>query len=103
MKYYFLIPVLVVLAVAVVVFIVILNAAERRIPVQYAKRVVGRKMYGGQASTFHEGEHVRRSAIIFAQTSPSLPATIWLSSAFPRRAPLAAASTTRSTPSLCCI
>lgn len=62
-KYYFLIPVLVVLAVAVVVFIVILNAAERRIPVQYAKRVVGRKMYGGQSTHIpHQGEHERRYA-----------------------------------------
>ena len=49
-KYYFLIPVFVVLAISVIVFIVILNAAERRIPVQYAKRVVGRKMYGGQST-----------------------------------------------------
>ena len=38
------------LALVVVVFVVILTNAERRIPVQYAKRVVGRKMYGGQAS-----------------------------------------------------
>ena len=33
-----------------VVFVVILTNAERRIPVQYAKRVMGRQMYGGQAS-----------------------------------------------------
>ena len=76
-KYYFLIPVLVVLAVAVVVFIVILNAAERRIPVQYAKRVVGRKMYGGQST--HIPIKVNMSGvmpIIFAQAIASLPATI---------------------------
>ena len=76
-KYYFLIPVLVVLAVAVVVFIVILNAAERRIPVQYAKRVVGRKMYGGQST--HIPIKVNMSGvmpIIFAQSIASLPATI---------------------------
>ena len=45
---------------AMVVLIVHVNGAERRIPVQYAKRQVGRKMYGGQAS--HEGQYVRRSA-----------------------------------------
>ena len=60
-KYYFLIPVLVVLAVAVVVFIVILNAAERRIPVQYAKRVVGRKMYGCLLYTSGKTVWVRKS------------------------------------------
>lgn len=43
-------PLLVVLALVAVLFVVILTNAERRIPVQYAKRVMGRKMYGGQAS-----------------------------------------------------
>ncbi len=47
---------------ALIVFIVFVNDAERRIPVQYAKRVVGRKMYGGQAPPAHEGQYVRRSA-----------------------------------------
>ena len=47
-QYYVFLPLLVVLALAAVVFV--LTNAERRIPVQYAKRVVGRKMYGGQAS-----------------------------------------------------
>lgn len=73
-KYYFLIPVLVVLAVAVVVFIVILNAAERRIPVQYAKRVVGRKMYGGQST--HIPIKVNMSGVmpvIFASAILSIP------------------------------
>ena len=76
-KYYFLIPVLVVLAVAVVVFIVILNAAERRIPVQYAKRVVGRKMYGGQST--HLPIKVNASGvmpIIFASSILALPQTV---------------------------
>lgn len=49
-QYYVLVPVVVVLFVAAVAAIVYMNAAERRIPVQYAKRVVGRKMYGGQSS-----------------------------------------------------
>ena len=65
---------LVVLAVAVVVFIVILNAAERRIPVQYAKRVVGRKMYGGQST--HIPIKVNMSGVmpvIFASALASIP------------------------------
>ena len=76
-KYYFLIPVFVVLAISVIVFIVILNAAERRIPVQYAKRVVGRKMYGGQST--HLPIKVNASGvmpIIFASSILSLPQTI---------------------------
>ena len=63
---------------AMVVLIVHVNEAERRIPVQYAKRQVGRKMYGGQAST--RPMKVNMSGvlpIIFAQTIASLPATIW--------------------------
>lgn len=62
---------------AIVVFIVFINNAERRIPVQYAKRVVGRKMYGGQSS--HIPMKVSMSGvmpIIFAQAIASLPATI---------------------------
>ena len=59
------------------VFIVFITNAERRIPVQYAKRVVGRKMYGGQSS--HIPIKVNMSGvlpIIFAQTIASIPATI---------------------------
>ena len=59
------------------VFIVFINDSERRIPVQYAKRVVGRKMYGGQSS--HLPLKVNMSGvmpIIFAQAIASLPATI---------------------------
>lgn len=40
----------VVLFLAIIWLIVFMNEAERRIPVQYAKKVVGRKMYGGQSS-----------------------------------------------------
>jgi preprotein translocase subunit SecY len=64
-------------ALAIIVLIVIVNSAERRIPVQYSKRVVGRKMYGGQ-STFLPMK-VNMSGvmpIIFAQSIASLPATI---------------------------
>lgn len=42
--YYIMIPAMVILALVAVIFVVILTNAERRIPVQYAKRVVGRKM-----------------------------------------------------------
>ncbi len=62
---------------AIVVFIVFITNAERRIPVQYAKRVVGRKMYGGQST--HIPMKVNMSGvmpIIFAQAIASLPATI---------------------------
>lgn len=62
---------------ALIVFIVFVTDAERRIPVQYAKRVVGRKMYGGQSS--HLPIKVNMSGvlpIIFAQSICSLPATI---------------------------
>ena len=42
------VPFVLILFLAIIGFIVFMNDAERRIPVQYAKRVVGRKMYGGQ-------------------------------------------------------
>ena len=60
-----------------VAFIVFMDNSERRIPVQYAKRVVGRKMYGGQSS--HIPIKVNMSGvlpIIFAQAIASIPATI---------------------------
>lgn len=76
-KYYFFLPLIAVLVIAVTVLVVILNAAERRIPVQYAKRVVGRKMYGGQNS--HIPIKVNMSGvlpIIFASSLVSIPGTI---------------------------
>ena len=63
--------------IALVVLIVIVNDAERRIPVQYSKRVVGRKMYGGQST--HLPMKVNMSGvlpIIFAQSIAAIPATI---------------------------
>ncbi len=60
-----------------IMFIVFITNSERRIPVQYAKRVVGRKMYGGQST--HLPIKVNMSGvlpIIFAQSIASLPATI---------------------------
>ena len=63
---------------ALVVFIVFINDAERRIPVQYAKRQVGRKMYGGQST--HLPMKVSMAGVlpvIFAQSIASLPITVW--------------------------
>ena len=71
------IPVIIIGLLALVVFIVFISNAERRLPVQYAKRVVGRKMYGGQST--HIPIKVNMSGvmpIIFAQSIASLPATI---------------------------
>ena len=71
------IPVVIIGLLALVVFIVFISNAERRLPVQYAKRVVGRKMYGGQST--HIPMKVNMSGvmpIIFAQSIASLPATI---------------------------
>lgn len=75
---YLWIALLIVGMLAMVVLIVHVNEAERRIPVQYAKRQVGRKMYGGQASTLPMKVNMSGVLpIIFAQTIASLPATIW--------------------------
>ena len=75
---YLWIALLIVGMLAMVVLIVHVNEAERRIPVQYAKRQVGRKMYGGQASTLPMKVNMSGVlAIIFALTIASLPATIW--------------------------
>ena len=79
-------------ALAMIVLIVFINDSERRIPVQYAKRVVGRKMYGGQST--HLPMKVNMSGvlpIIFAQSIASLPATI---AAFTGHSDSAWASTT---------
>ena len=63
---------------AMVVLIVHVNEAERRIPVQYAKRQVGRKMYGGQSSTLPMKVNMSGVLpVIFAQSIASLPITIW--------------------------
>jgi len=62
---------------ALIVFVVFINDAERRIPVQYAKRQVGRKMYGGQTSNLPMKVSMAGVLpIIFAQSIASLPATI---------------------------
>ena len=64
-------------ALVLIVLIVIVDNSERRIPVQYSKRVVGRKQYGGQST--HLPMKVNMSGVlpvIFAQSIASLPATI---------------------------
>ena len=62
---------------ALVVFVVFITLAERRIPVQYAKRVVGRKMMGGNSSVIPMKVNMSGVLpIIFAQTIASIPATI---------------------------
>ena len=64
-------------ALAMVVLIIIVNDAERRIPVQYSKRVVGRKMYGGQSTNLPLKVNMSGVLpVIFAQSVASLPATI---------------------------
>ena len=62
---------------ALVVLIVFVNDAERRIPIQYAKRVVGRKVYGGQNTNLPiKVAMTGVMPIIFAQSIATLPATI---------------------------
>ena len=62
---------------ALVTLIVFVNDAERRIPVQYAKRQVGRKMYGGQSSSLPMKVNMSGVLpVIFAQSIASLPATV---------------------------
>ena len=63
---------------ALILFIIFINDAERRIPIQYAKRVVGRKIYGGQNTNLPI--KVAMSGVmpvIFAQSICSMPATIY--------------------------
>ena len=68
---------IIVVAIAAITFVVFFSEAERRIPVQYAKRVVGRKMYGGQSTNIP----IKVAAggvmpIIFASSIMAFPATI---------------------------
>ena len=73
----FLVPFILLVFAAMIVFIVIMTNGERRIPVQYAKRVVGRKMYGGQSSYIPIKVNMSSVLpIIFASSLLSLPATI---------------------------
>ncbi len=63
--------------VAVVGFIVFIEQGQRRIPVQYAKRVIGRKLYGGQST--HLPLKINTSGVIppiFASSIIMFPATL---------------------------
>lgn len=83
---WWIIPVMVVFALVIITGVVLVDRAVRRIPVQYAKRVVGRKMYGGQAT------HIPMKAnangvmpLIFAITLMQVPSMIlqfWPNSGF---------------------
>jgi preprotein translocase subunit SecY len=73
----FFVVILLVLMIGVVGVIVFVESAQRRIPVQYAKRVVGRKMYGGQ--TTHLPLKINTAGVIppiFASSIIMFPATI---------------------------
>lgn len=76
-QFYFLVPLWIVIFVAIVWIITFMQDSERRIPIQYAKRVVGRKMYGGQSS--HLPIKVALGGvlpIIFASSILSIPGTL---------------------------
>lgn len=67
----------VIIMVAIITLVVFITNSERRIPVQYAKRVVGRKMYGGQSSNLPLKLNMSGvMPIIFASSIVSLPTTI---------------------------
>ena len=71
------VAVILVFALLIIAFVVMMNEAERRLPVQYAKRVVGRKMYGGQST--HIAIKVAGAGvipIIFAMSIMAFPGTI---------------------------
>jgi len=68
---------IVVVALVLVVFVVFVNAGERRIPIQYAKRMVGRKMYGGQSTNLPMKVNMSGvMPVIFASTMLMFPGTI---------------------------
>ena len=76
-QYYFFVPAIVIVFLALISFIVLMTNAERRIPVQYAKRVVGRKMYGGQST--HIPIKVNMSGVlpvIFSSSFLAIPGTV---------------------------
>lgn len=74
---WWIVPIFLVLGILMFAFIVFMDSAERRIPIQYAKRQVGRKMYGGQ-STFLPVKVAMTGVmpIIFTYAIVGLPATI---------------------------
>lgn len=78
-KYFFFVPIFVVLFLFIIWIITFMNDAERRIPIQYAKRVVGRKMYGGQSSYLPIKVGMGGVLpVIFASSILSIPSTVAL-------------------------
>lgn len=78
-KYILVVPLVLIVFILMIGFIVLMNESERRIPIQYAKRVVGRKQYGGQNT--HIPIKIAMSGvmpIIFAMAFMSIPATLEL-------------------------
>ena len=76
-KYLIMAPLILIFAVLVIAFSVVLNNAERRLPVQYAKRVVGRKMMGGQSTYLPIKVNMSGvMPVIFASSIMSVPGTI---------------------------
>ena len=75
--YILMIPAIIIIFIVMIGFIIFMDNAERRIPIQYAKRVVGRKMYGGQ-STYLPIKIAMAGVlpIIFAMSFMSIPQTI---------------------------
>ena len=74
---YILVPVIIVMFLLIIAFIVLMTNAERRIPVQYAKRVVGRKMYGGNSTNLPIKVNMSGVLpIIFASSIMAIPGTI---------------------------
>jgi len=71
------IPVIITMMLAIVAFIIFMETSQRRIPIQYAKRVVGRRVYGGQSS--HLPLKINVAGVIppiFASSIMMFPATI---------------------------
>ena len=76
-KQWYMLIFLVIYSIASIVFVILVNQGERRIPVQYAKRVVGRKMYGGQSSNIPiKVAMAGVIPIIFAMSIISFPGTL---------------------------
>lgn len=68
---------MIIMLVAVVVAVVMITQGQRKIPVQYAKRIIGRKVYGGQSTYIpFRVNHAGVIPIIFAQSIILFPATI---------------------------
>ena len=67
----------IIVSLAATALIVFITDSERRLPIQYAKKVVGRKMYGGQSSTLPLKVNMTGvMPMIFANSIVSIPATI---------------------------